>query len=187
MRVSLRLLPAVLLAAVLSSCGSETAEEDPAEEGSQATSGDVVFVTTGKGEVFEFGSFEVSCPDQTENEWGQDARLVYAMAGVGTEAPRSRREPMLRLTVVAEEADGTKVSLPYGEDWGRYETFITAFITEVGGATELSAGTDESSGHIEIVSASCDPTPQIDVRIDAHLVSETGDGQVTAKGHIKLG
>lgn len=47
---------------------------------------------------------------------------------------------MLRLTVGAEVADGTKVSLPYGEEWGRSKTFKTAFIAEVGGATELSAG-----------------------------------------------
>jgi hypothetical protein len=77
--------------------------------------------------------------------------------------------------------------LPYGEEWGRYKTFITAFIPQVGGASALSAMTEESSGRIEVISASCDPTPRIDLRIDANLVSEVGNGQATVKGQVKVG
>ena len=51
----------------------------------------------------------------TEGEWGQDADVVYAVAGLGAEPPSSRREPMLILTVRAEVADGETIAMPYRE------------------------------------------------------------------------
>jgi hypothetical protein len=178
---------AVLIGLVLAGCGSGSQDKGHAGDTTRGTPSKVV-VTTAHGETFEFENFEVICPKDTEGEWGQDADIVYAVAGLGSEPPSSRREPMLILTVGAEVADGTTLTLPYDELWGEAETFVSAFITRVGRATELSAGVEESSGHIEIASASCEPAPSIDVRIDGTLHSEYSDGgKATVVGEVRAG
>ncbi len=131
----------------------------------------------------------MTCPKNTQNEWGQDARVVYAVAGVSDEPPETRRDPQLILTAGDALPDATTVTLPHAEEWGAAETFVTAFITRVGDATELSAGAGESSGYIEVINASCEPTPHIELRIDATtLDSEYIDGgNVTAQGYVQAG
>jgi hypothetical protein len=173
----------VLIGLLLAGCGSGSQDGERARDTTRAT-GKVV-VTTAHGQTFEFENFDVTCPKDTEGEWGQDADVVYAVAGLGTKPPSSRREPMLILTVRAEVADGETIAMPYREVWGDAETFVSAFITRVGRTTELSAGSAESSGRIAIDSASCDPSPSIDLRIDGTLHSEYSDGgQATVAGEV---
>lgn len=145
-------------------------------------------MTTAHGRTFEFENFEVRCPEDTEGQWGQDADIVYAMSGLGRELPVSRREPLLIITVGADVADGTTITMPYGEISGRAKTFVSVFITRVGGADELSAAPEESSGDIVIGSASCDPSPSIDIRIDGTLHSEYSDGgKASVVGEVHAG
>src|SRR5262249_29593508 len=122
---------------------TDTAADPTGQSGS-------VVVTTDHGEVVEFHNFDVSCPDDTSDEWGRDADIVYAVASVGGTPPNMRRDPVMTITAGADVADGTTLSLPYSEVYGRGKTFVMAFITRAGRTTELSAGAEESSGRIEI-------------------------------------
>lgn len=177
-RARLVLLSALCLAA--SGCGSEPA---PADTHSDLPVG-MIRVAPEGGTAVEFRDFKVSCPDNAENQWGQKARVVQAVAGsYGTE--RMTEEDGIVIT--AGDGIHQVVRMPHSEEWGNYKTFVTAFANRAGDARELSSGEEGASGTIEIIRASCDPKPSLEIRIDGTLTSEIGDGVASVKGDLKLG
>jgi hypothetical protein len=180
-----RIAPLVLLGVAMAGCSSGSQNEADPGDGLGET-GKVV-VTTGAGETFEFENFDVTCPKDTGGNWPAGADIVYAVAGVDGEPPTSRRDPVLLVNVGAEVPDGTALDLPHDSVSTEPETFVSVFITRVGRATELSEAAEESTGRIEVVSASCDPSPALTMRIDGSLHSEdNGGGTATVVGEVKV-
>ena len=87
----------------------------------------------------------------------------------------------------ADSSDGTVVELPHIEEYGNEETFISVFITEVGRLREIASNTELSAGEIEVVSASCEPTPLLEMRIDGVMESELFESTVTVEGYVSAG
>ena len=176
----------ILIGLGLAGCGSGSQDGGRAGDTTRAT-GQVV-VTTADGETYEFENFDVTCPKDTGGYWPEGADIVYAVAGLDGEPPTTRRDPVLIVNVGAEVPDGTTLTMPYYKVSSDAEKFFSFFITRVGRATELSAGVEESSGRIEIASASCDPSPSIDMRIDGTLHSEYNNGgEATVVGEVHAG
>lgn len=173
-------LAALILAAT--ACGSEPSEGTQNGEAPDLSEGRIV-VTTDAGTVVEFDDFKVTCPGDSEDQWGQEARVVQATAGAYGTAAQAEQDA-IRLT--AGEGVKGRYEFPYEETYGEYETFVTAFAPTAAETTELTAASEGASGTIEILAASCDPTPRIELKIDGKLVSETGNGTGTIKGHLKL-
>lgn len=181
------LLSVVVICSVLSGCGSTPTADEPTDA-PEASGDSKVVVVTDDGTTLEFTNFEVSCPADTQDQWGTDARVVYAIAGVDGTPSMSRHEPTLTLTAAETVADGTSTELAHSEDWASGTTFVSAFITVAGDTTELSSADEESSGSIEVTSASCEPTPHLELSIDARLHSEYSDGgRATVNGHVRTG
>lgn len=173
-----RLLLVAALFVAPTGCGSDS---EP-REASDLPEGRIV-VTTDEGSVVEFTDFEVSCPNDAKDEWVQDARVVQAVAGAYGTASHRRQDGMF---LTAGDGVEGRFSLPYSEEWGNYDTFVLAFASRAAEARELSSAVEETSGTIEIVAASCDPTPSLEVKIDGKFASEIGVGMATVKGHIKV-
>ncbi len=169
--------------ALLAACGSESSDDDSIGSGPAAEPPPTrVVATAPDGEVVEFTDFSVICrPSEDEQP---PAQIVFALAGYGDAAQPSRpRGPAMTITA-ADSVDGTTVDLPHGEEYGNEETFISVFITEVGDESEIASHTELSAGEIEVVSASCEPTPRLEVRIDGVMESELSDNTVTVQGYV---
>lgn len=169
---------------LLTACGSESSNG-----GENNDSGDAadpppsrVVATAPDGEVVEFTDFSVTCrPSEDEQP---PAQIVFALAGYGDAAQPSRpRGPAMTITA-ADSVDGTTVDLPHVEEYGNEETFISVFITEVGDESEIASHTELSAGEIEVISATCEPTPRLEVRIDGVIESELSDNTVTVQGYV---
>ncbi|MCX6398300.1 MAG: hypothetical protein NTX33_00010 [Propionibacteriales bacterium] len=175
----------VALLIAMAGCGSSPTADDESPESPKPAGlpeGSIV-LKTDKGSTVKFDQFEVTCPDNSEDQWGQEARVVQAVAGAYGTDDHKRKDGIV-LTAV----DGLQgqYSLPHEETWGEYDTFVTVFGSRAAETRELSAATEGASGTIEIITASCAPTPSLELMIDGELVSETGVGTATVKGHIKL-
>lgn len=177
--------PALALAAItvlLTSC--DEASDDatgPAGKPQQTR----IVATAADGTEVEFDDFAVSCHPSEDDQ--PDAQIVTATAGWdfgrGTVEPAPPTEPAM-LIEAADTADGTTVELSHGEEWGNEKTFIIGFITEVGNEQELSSAEEMATGEIEVITASCDPEPHLEVRIDGTFGSEVADATVTVKGYV---
>lgn len=173
---------------LLTSCGggdTGAKARDDTKTPSSTGSGPGSIVAVGAdGTTVEFADLTVTCRDSEEEQ--PAARIVVATSGLNDQgAPIDVDVPALLIT--AAETDGLSVDLPHSETYGGEETFLIVFITKVGEENELSSATELADGTIEVVRASCDPTPQLELRIDGTLESETSDGTVTVKGHITAG
>ena len=82
-------------------------------------------------------------------------------------------------------ADCTRLELPVAEEYGNEETGVSFFIAD--GRNEASSSEETAAGSVEIIHASCEPTPVLELRIDGTLGSEFGDGDtLTVKGYGRL-
>lgn len=170
---------AILAAAALAGCGAETGDSSTRDQTADPTAGTIV-VTTNSGDTFEFTDFELKC---VVPKSGRRARVVVASSGRGTKPA----EPILWVSAVDKLAN-TEVTLPYDEVVGREKTHISVFSPQVGDVDHLSAGAEESSGSVDVISASCEPTPSIEVRIDGTLYSEYNEGgHATVRGSLRAG
>jgi hypothetical protein len=177
---------ATLAGLALAGCGSDS--NDHPADGTAGEPKRTVVVTTAGGDAYEFHVYEVVCPKDTTDEFGVDADVVYVHMTLDGDLPRSRRDPVLRLTAGADLPDDTTITLPAGEVYGRAKTFVSAFVTRAGRTTEVSEAAEESKGTIEVASASCDPSPAIDLTINGVLHSEYNNGgRATVVGHVRSG
>jgi hypothetical protein len=173
----------ILLGAALAGCGSETAAPTADGDGAEGQSSQVV-VTTTEGDRLVFTDFEVMCADSEAPR--SKGRVVSAVSVLGTKTSERSDQPILYLRAGETVSNNTRVSLPFDETVGEEQTFISAFITRAGKTDQLSSGAEGSSGDIEVIRASCEPSPNIDVRIDGRLESETYDGgHVIVQGHVR--
>ena len=144
-----------------------------------------MIATTADGETVEFTEFTIACR-LSEHEQ-PPAQIVVALAGFGDDAERPRKPTGPAMMINGADSRVAKtVALPYSETYGEEKNFISVFVTEVGGELELSSGTELSTGEIEVVSASCEPTPRLEMRIDAVLESELSDNTVTVEGYVAV-
>lgn len=172
------LLISLCSASFLVACGTKSAEPNASSEPDST-----LVLRTDEGSVVTFDDFKVTCPGNAKSQWGQDAQVVQAVAGAYGGAAHEEQDGMI---FTAKAGITTRVSLPHGEEYGRHKTFITAFVSRATDASELSAGEDGSRGRIEVIEATCAPTPRLELKIDAELVSEDGDGSAEVKGHVRF-
>lgn len=175
--------PVVAIAAIsalLTSCNSEASDGDGQPSGDDKPEQTGIVATAADGTSVEFNDFTVMCrPSEDEQP---DAQIVRATSGWGFAGGRPTEPAML--IEVADTADGTTVDLPHEEVWGEEKTFLVGFITEVGTDAGLSSAEEQATGRIEVVSASCDPEPRLELRIDGTFGSEVADATVTVKGYV---
>lgn len=180
--------PAIALAAIaalLAACGGE-ASDDADGQADEPQQTRVVATAADDTEVV-FEDFTLTCHPSEEEQ--PEAQIVSATAGWGFGRvpgdPEEPTEPAMLLEV-ADTADGTTVDLPHSEEWGNEKTFLVGFITEVGKEGGWSSAKEQATGEIEVISASCDPEPQLEVRIDGTFESEVSDATVTVEGHVAM-
>jgi hypothetical protein len=170
----------------MTACGSESSDKS-ANNGSgdeSAAPKSRVVATAPDGQQVEFTDFSVTCRSSAGEE--PPAQLVIALAGFGdAEHPRRPKGPAM-IIEAADSASGTTVELPYDEVVGEEKTFISVFITEVGDEPEIASNTELSTGEIEVVRASCEPTPLLEVRIDGVMESELSGNTVTVQGAVAV-
>ena len=169
---------------LLTACGSESADGSRSNgSGDPADPPPTRVIATGPdGEVVEFTDFSVTCrPSEDEQP---PAQIVFAVSGFGDAEKPSRPKGPAMIIEAADTVDGTTVELPHAEEYGNEETFISVFITEVGEEREISSSTELSTGEIEVISATCEPTPRLEMRIDGVMESELSDNTVTVQGYV---
>lgn len=167
--------------ALLTACGGESSNDDAdptSENGKPRDTG--IVATSADGKTVEFKDFTVSCRPSEEDQ--PTAQIVTATSGWDFRTGEPAEPAML--VEAAETAAGTTVDLPFSEEWGNEKAFLVAFITQVGKDKELSSATETATGEIEVVSASCTPAPQLEVRIDGVFASEVSDASVTVEGTV---
>jgi hypothetical protein len=171
-------------AALLGACGSGSPDDSESEG-----TGDLadppptrLVVTASDGEVVEFTDFSVACrPSEDEQP---AAQIVFALSGYGDAEQPSRPSGPAMSIEAADTTDGTTIELPHSEEYGSEETFVSVFITEAGDDREIASSTELSTGEIEVVSATCEPAPRLEVRIDGVMESELSDNTVTVQGYV---
>jgi hypothetical protein len=148
---------------------------------------DSLTFTREDGTTFTLGGARVACPPPSLTE--TESQVIV----VRSPSPGSR--PMPGYFVIEapldEVADGATIELPAslehvfeGSAFG--EAYFFAYDAE--DTNELATNTEGASGTLVFESASCEPSPAIDVRIDATMASEAFDGQpVRVDGRITLG
>lgn len=175
-----------ITAALMAACGGESSQKRNDNGSGDEPEGPKtsVVATAPDGEKVEFTDFSVTCRSSAGEE--PPAQLVIAMAGLGdAERPRKPRGPAM-IIEAADAAGGTTVQLPHNEQVGKEKTFISVFITEVEDELEIASNTELSTGDIEVVSASCDPTPLLEIRIDGVMESELSGNTVTVEGYVAV-
>lgn len=185
MRTS-RALVGLLLVAALSACGVE--DENPTVQDETPVERSGFTVTRPDGSTFELVNFVAICRDFPEGD--PDAGYVEAWASLaGTRidpnADTEPKGPAARILVLDDVPDGTQLDLPFEETYGSEET---GFVFTVGDRRNTATSAEEeAAGNVEIIRASCEPTPVLEVRIDATLGSEFYDGEVLkVKGYGRL-
>lgn len=186
MRIA-RALLASALALVLAGCGSA----DP-EQGSEDVAGEPAAgftVTREDGSTYRLVSFVATCPDLPAGD--PDAGFVHGFASsAGTTVDPTASElpdgPVAVVRVKDGVADGTRVELPHSEEYGAEVDGISFFVLD--GDNEASSGEDDAAGWLEVLHASCEPTPVLEVRIEATLGSEVSDAAtLSVDGTARLG
>ncbi len=170
--------------ALLTACGSESSNGgENNDSGDAADPAPTRVIATGPdGEVVEFTDFSVTCrPSEDEQP---PAQIVFALSGFGDAEKPSQPNGPAMIIEAADTVDGMTVELPHVEEYGNEETFVSAFITEVGDEREIASHTELSTGEIEVISATCEPTPRLEVRIDGVMESELSDNTVTVRGYV---
>ena len=87
---------------------------------------------------------------------------------------------------VADVAEGVTIDLANQdfEDTPGVVFFVLDHATD----NEVNSDTEDSSGHITVKSAGCEPDPHLELTIDATLGSEYSNGEkLTVQGSINLG
>ncbi|WP_146207389.1 hypothetical protein [Nocardioides silvaticus] len=184
MRLGRCLAALVVATTLLNACGSESSDEGESDESGDAPGRPPtrVVATGPDGEVVQFTDFSVTCRPSEEEQ--PPAQIVYALAGFGDADNPSRPKGPAMMIEAADTVDGMTVELPHIEEYGNEKTFVSAFITEVGDEREIASNTELSTGEIEVISATCEPTPRLEVRIDGVMESELSDNTVTVQGYV---
>lgn len=184
MRHGVPLAALAVATALLPACGSESSDDGSNRSSDSAEPPPTrVVATAPDGEVVEFTDFSVTCrPSEDEQP---PAQIVFALSGFGDADQPSRPEGPAMIIEAADSADGTTVELPHIEEYGNEETFISVFITEAGDEREIASSTELSTGEIQVISASCEPKPRLEVRIEGAMESELSDNTVTVQGYVR--
>lgn len=141
-------------------------------------------MTRPDGSTFEFEDLTISCdpPGAAGGTGSSDLSRVYLsspMLGDGErltqpfvliEADVKKLEQPRTFSLPIESADGSSESLP-----------LTVFIADTEGGPDGNevVSSSPSTGTVRVTQASCDPTPVLQLEVDATLASEeqTDDGQ----------
>lgn len=137
--------------------------------------------THADGTTYTFRDIEVSCKKDPES----DRRLVTASS------PRKVRgdtllEPFLMFQASLDEvADGRTFTMPVDDAATSKLPMILFFATDEGGprANELSSA-EPSTGTVQVLHASCGPTPSLDLEVDAALGSEVEQKSMRLTGEL---
>jgi hypothetical protein len=142
-------------------------------------------MTRPDGSTYEFEDVTVSCdqPGTAAGEAGSgDGSRVYLSSPMRVDGERLIQPFMYVEAVVAELGQPRTFTLPIEGADGSSETVpLTVFIADTEGAPDGNevVSTSPSTGTLRVTKASCDPTPVLEIEVDATLASEeqTGDGQ----------
>lgn len=142
-------------------------------------------LTRDDGSTVVLDDLTLSCdqPPGPGGEPGQPGHLYlyspFTLSASGDEL----EEPFVYLDVVADRVDGKTFTLPFdsasgsSEDRGLVLFAADSGTTEDGPerANEVSSAEDGAAGEIRVLRATCDPTPVLEVEVDATLGSELTD------------
>ena len=137
--------------------------------------------TRADGSTYTFRDIEVTCKKDPDSA----RQLVTATS------PRKVRgdtllEPFLMFQASLDEVEGGRTfTLPVDDVATSKLPMILFFATDEGGprANELSS-TEPSTGTVQVLQASCGPTPSLDLRVDARLGSEVEQSSMRLTGEL---
>ena len=156
--------------------------DQPAQPAEPAGPFSTLSFTRADGSTYTFSDLEVACKKDPDS----GRQLVTATS------PRKVRgdtllEPFFMFQASLDEvADGHVFTLPVDDVATSKLPMILFFATDEGGprANELSSA-EQSSGTVEVTSASCGPTPSLGLKVDATLGSEVEQGSMSIAGELR--
>ena len=168
---------AVAAAAVVAAVGGYVAvssgSSDDARDGSVVAvepPPSALVLTRPDGSTYEFGDLTISCdPD------GGDGTRIYLSSPVLIKGQRIT-QPFVKVEAVLDGVEeGRTLELPLADGGGSDEgPPLIVFVADTEGAPDgnevVSSGS--STGTLTITKASCDPTPVLELEVDATLASE---------------
>ena len=170
---------AVLLGSGHSSNGDTIATDQPGPEGS-------FVVTRTDGSTFTVDDLALSCEHTSDGEPAEPGRIYLSSPHAGGGEPA---EPFFYVDAVVDQVGGKTLRLPYDSRSGSSED--RAFVLFVADseiapgareANEVSSAEPGAAGTVRVIRAACDPTPVLDIEVDATLGSEVLQGTYTVVG-----
>lgn len=148
-------------------------------------------MTRPDGSTYEFADLTISCdpPDVAGETGATDNSRIYLSSPIQIEG-ENVTEPFVMIEgVVAKLQEPRTFALPVDGTDGSSESMpLTVFIADNEGSPDGNevVSTGNSSGTVRVLKASCDPTPVLQLEVDATLASEelTADGK--AKQSLQL-
>lgn len=141
-------------------------------------------MTRPDGSTFTFEDLTVSCdpPDIAGEIGAAEGSRVYLSSPVQIEGEMVRQPFVLIEGIVAKLQEPRTFTLPVdGADGSSESMPLTVFIADNEGAPDGNEVTSSSgsTGTVRVIRAACDPTPVLQLEVDATLGSEeqTADGQ----------
>jgi hypothetical protein len=148
---------------------------------------DSLTFTRANGTAFTIEGAEVRCGRSTESDAPLQAVFVEGSAQE-FDPGREPTEPLFLLEAFPRDvAGGDTITLPHSYEYNDPSGAVL-FVYDAETGNELSSSAEGASGTIVFERASCDPSPSVDVTIDATLGSEFFQGRrVEVEGQLRLG
>jgi len=148
---------------------------DPGPATPDVTETNVLTVTREDGSTFDLTGAQVEC------DWIRQGVLTVRSEGARL-FDEGAPSFFIFDNVLRELSTPTTITLPPDRS-----SAARLFVVDAKTQNELVSTEEESSGSFVIERASCDPVPEIEVRIDATLASEFSDGEtVKVQGTLSL-
>jgi hypothetical protein len=160
--------------------GDTVATDQPGPDGS-------FVITRTDGSTVTIDDITVSC-DRTPDGEPAEAGRIYLYSPFETEGEKLT-EPFLYFDGAVDRVAGKTFTLPIESQSGSSEdrAFVlfaadSQIAPGADGANEVSSAESGAAGTVRVVRASCDPTPVLDLEVDATLGSEVEQGTYTVVG-----
>jgi hypothetical protein len=148
---------------------------------------DSLTFTRANGTAFTIEGTQIRCGRTTESD--APLQAVFVEGGPQELDPgREPTEPLFLLEAFPRDvARGGTITLPHSYEYNNPSGAVL-HVYDADTGNELSSSAEGASGTIVFERASCDPSPRVDVTIDATLGSEFFQGRrVEVQGRLTLG
>lgn len=170
--------------AVLGPGGDDTSPQVAVDPPSGVSS--TLELTRPDGSTYSFANVTVSCtsPFGDQGPAGERIYLVSPREGEGGDLTT----PFVYVEGIVEKLQGERTfDLPVDGPGGSSSYPLTLFVADTEGSdtgNEVSSATD-SSGTVRVLRAECEPTPVLELEVDATLGSEEGLQPLTVTGAVR--